>query len=217
MFLFSQTPLRLNRQVTHNSLARFRSGSALSSLVTAQGAIASFYLRRPTAPSLSSAKPIAVRKAQPNSKSSGDSSELLNSEPLPRVSSAAPHLVIDLSHRQVSFYQHDGRQKKYRIAIGRAGWETPVGQFRVMDMRQNPTWINPFTGQAIAANDPKNPLGGYWIGFWTDGRNWIGFHGTPNVDSVGTAASHGCIRMYRQDIAELFAQVTPGMPVIVQP
>ncbi|MFQ3679539.1 MAG: L,D-transpeptidase, partial [Pseudanabaenaceae cyanobacterium] len=60
----------------------------------------------------------------------------------------------------------------------------------------------------IPAGDPENPLGDRWIGFWTDGKNWSGFHGTPNPRSVGTAASHGCLRMFNEDIRELFGWVS---------
>ncbi len=154
------------------------------------------------------------------------------SKPLPSISSnpttpptpapqvvpdSTPHLVISLSSRRVTLYEGNTRLKSYPIAVGRAGWETPTGEFKVMDMQQNPTWINPFTGKAIASGDPKNPLGSYWIGFWTDGNNWIGFHGTPEASSVGQAASHGCVRMYNRDIEALFQEVSLGTVVRVVP
>lgn len=82
-------------------------------------------------------------------------------------------------------------------------------------MKENPNWINPLTDQKVPAGDPKNPLGSYWIGFWTDGRDWVGFHGTPNRQSVGQAISHGCIRMYDEDIADLFYQINLGTQVVV--
>lgn len=125
-------------------------------------------------------------------------------------------LEISLSQRRVTFFSDGQPVDRYAIAVGRAGWETPQGKFRVKQMLQNPKWINPLTDEVIPGGDPDNPLGGYWIGFWTDGRNWIGFHGTPNPESVGRAVSHGCIRMYNQDIEEVFYQVTPGTQVIVK-
>lgn len=125
------------------------------------------------------------------------------------------HLKISLGRRQVTLYQGKNPIKSYPIAVGRRGWETPTGTFRVRDMLVNPTWIHPMTGKAIPGGDPKNPLGNYWIGFWTNGKNWVGFHGTPNPESVGTAASHGCIRMYNKDVEELFNQVSVGTPVTV--
>jgi lipoprotein-anchoring transpeptidase ErfK/SrfK len=125
-------------------------------------------------------------------------------------------LEISLRQRQVSLYQANVRVRTYPIAVGKAGWETPTGTFKVLHTLENPTWINPITDRKILGGDPKNPLGAYWIAFWTDGRNWVGFHGTPDAKSVGQAASHGCLRMRNEDIQELFYQVSLGMPVIVR-
>ncbi|MDE5115063.1 MAG: L,D-transpeptidase, partial [Trichodesmium sp. St15_bin1_1] len=56
-----------------------------------------------------------------------------------------------------------------------------------------------------------------WIGFWTDGKDTIGFHGTPTVQSIGSAASHGCVRMYNEDVINLFQKVQVGTQVVVEP
>ncbi len=125
-------------------------------------------------------------------------------------------LMIDLSDRRVYVYEDGQRRQSYPIAIGREGWETPVGRFQVMQMIRNPAWQHPFNG-SIVPPGPNNPLGTRWIGFWTDGRNYIGFHGTPNEESVGRAASHGCIRMLNRDVVELFERVRIGTPVTVVP
>lgn len=125
-------------------------------------------------------------------------------------------LEIRLSHRQVTLYRGEKVVKTYPIAIGRPGWETPTGTFKVMQKIENPTWMHPLKPRVIIpGGDPENPLGRRWIGFWTDGKNWIGFHGTPTPKSVGTAASHGCIRMYNKDVEELFEQVSLGTEVKV--
>lgn len=125
-------------------------------------------------------------------------------------------LEIRLSRRQVTLYRGDTLVKNYAIAVGRPGWETPTGAYEVRQMIKNPTWVHPLRkGVVIPGGDPENPLGRYWIGFWTDGKNWIGFHGTPTPRSVGRAASHGCIRMYNKDVEELFKQVTVGTVVTV--
>ncbi|NDJ17578.1 L,D-transpeptidase [Myxacorys almedinensis] len=125
-------------------------------------------------------------------------------------------LEIQLSQRRVTLYQGNTTLKSYPIAVGRPGWETPKGTYKVQQRIQNPAWIHPMTGEKVKGGDPENPLGNYWLGFWTDGRNWIGFHGTPTPKSVGTAASHGCIRMYNQDISELFAKIPLGTEVTVR-
>jgi lipoprotein-anchoring transpeptidase ErfK/SrfK len=124
-------------------------------------------------------------------------------------------LEISLGYREVSVYQGDIKVKTYPIGIGRAGWETPTGMFEVKQMRENPTWISPFTGERIPGGDPRNPMGQHWIGFWTDGNLWVGFHGTPDASTVGTAASHGCLHMYAEDLAELYQQVHLGTLVTV--
>lgn len=142
----------------------------------------------------------------------------------PTVSTSNPlniislnRLEISLSRRQVTLYKENTPIKTYPVAVGRAGWETPKGTFQVMQMLQNPKWISPLTGEAIAGGDPENPLGRRWIGFWTDGKNWVGLHGTPTPGSIGQAVSHGCVRMHNEDIEELFANVNPGTIVTVVP
>lgn len=125
-------------------------------------------------------------------------------------------LVIKLNERRVYVYRNQQLQTSYPIAVGREGWETPVGQYQVISMITRPTWEHPLTGEIIPPG-PDNPLGQRWIGFWTDGKNYIGFHGTPNTETVGQAASHGCIRMFNQDVLALFEMVKIGTPVIVEP
>lgn len=124
-------------------------------------------------------------------------------------------LEISLSKRRLSVFQGEELLHRYPVAVGRSGWETPVGKFKVLQKIHKPDWKNPFNGDIIPGGDPENPLGHYWIGFWSDGKNAIGLHGTPNPKSVGRAASHGCVRMYNKDIEELFPQVKSGTPVIV--
>lgn len=120
------------------------------------------------------------------------------------------HLRVNLSKRLVVAYRGNKRLKAYPLGVGRSGWETPSGTYRAVQIIRNPDWKNPFTGDVIKANDPDNPLGGYWIGFWTNGKDWSGFHATLQRDSVGKASSHGCLRMYKEDIKAIFAMVTPA-------
>ena len=129
----------------------------------------------------------------------------------------ATRLEVSISRRTVTAFHGEIKLRTYPVAVGRAGWGTPVGDHRVLQTIEYPAWQNPFTGDVIASKDPENPLGDRWIGFWTDGKDWSGFHGTPNRASVGTAASHGCIRMYNEDVRELFSQVTVGTVVRVSP
>jgi lipoprotein-anchoring transpeptidase ErfK/SrfK len=148
-------------------------------------------------------------------------SEMPPADPLltvpPEASTEVPlRLELRLSKRQLMLYKGDQVLKSYPVAIGRPGWETPTGGFRVLQKVEKPTWIHPLKENiVIPGGDPDNPLGNYWIGFWTDGTNWIGFHGTPTPESIGKAASHGCVRMYNRDIADLFTQIRVGTVVTV--
>jgi lipoprotein-anchoring transpeptidase ErfK/SrfK len=141
---------------------------------------------------------------------------LFRSQPVNTTVSNQLQLVIKLSERRVYLYQNETLLNSYPIAVGKDGWETPVGNHQVMQKIVQPTWQHPFTGEVIPPG-PDNPLGERWIGFWTDGKNYIGFHGTPDEHTVGTAASHGCIRMLNQDVLKLFEQVAIGTPVSVVP
>ncbi len=125
-------------------------------------------------------------------------------------------LRLDLSDRRVYVQRGETVETSYPVAVGRSGWETPTGDFEVSSQLSEPGWTNPFTNE-IMPPGPDNPLGDRWIGFWTDGTNVIGFHGTPNRDSVGRAASHGCVRMYNEHIRELYDIIALGTPVTVEP
>ncbi len=131
--------------------------------------------------------------------------------------SPVTRLEVSISRRTVTAFNGETRLKTYPVAVGRAGWSSPIGEHRVLQTIEYPAWQNPFTGDVIPSKDPENPLGDRWIGFWTDGKDWSGFHGTPNRSSVGTAASHGCIRMYNEDVRELFSQVKVGTIVKISP
>lgn len=128
---------------------------------------------------------------------------------------APMRLELSLSRKQVTLFQGTTPIKSYPVAVGRPGWETPTGVFQVQSMIEDPAWKNPFNGSVIAGGHARNPLGRRWIGFWSDGKNWIGFHGTPNPESIGHAVSHGCVRMHNRDIEDLFARIRTGTPVMV--
>jgi lipoprotein-anchoring transpeptidase ErfK/SrfK len=135
------------------------------------------------------------------------------------VSTAAARtvrLVIDLSDREVSVYKQDKLQVTYPVAVGQAGWETPTGTFKVTDMERDPKWQHPIT-QAVVPPGEDNPLGSRWIGFWSDDMGQVGFHGTNQEDGIGQAISHGCVRMFNEDIEAMYAQVAVGTTVIVKP
>lgn len=123
-------------------------------------------------------------------------------------------LVLKLGTKQVQVYEQEKLIASFPVAVGKKGWETPVGEFEIIQMIENPSWQNPWTGKVTPPN-PNGPLGERWIGFWTDGKNFIGFHGTPGEHLIGQAVSHGCVRMKNKDIKELFKLVSLGIPVKV--
>jgi lipoprotein-anchoring transpeptidase ErfK/SrfK len=123
-------------------------------------------------------------------------------------------LVLKLKEKRVYVYRGDKLLKRYPVAIGKKGWETPTGEWQVMEKIKNPAWTSFKTGEVFPAG-VENPLGSRWIGFWTDGQDVIGFHGTPNVKSIGTAASHGCVRMRNRDVKAMFLLVKVGTTVKV--
>ncbi|WP_442946627.1 L,D-transpeptidase [Nostoc sp. 'Lobaria pulmonaria (5183) cyanobiont'] len=135
--------------------------------------------------------------------------------PSNRLANVKTQVVVDLSDRRTYVYAGDEVIASYPIAVGKKGWETPTGSFQVIHMRHYPIWRHPITGKVFQAGT-DSPLGDRWIGFWSDGRNEIGFHGTPDIDLVGTAVSHGCLRMRNSDVRLLYEQVSIGTKVLVR-
>ncbi|MDY7005702.1 MAG: L,D-transpeptidase [Cyanobacteriota bacterium] len=125
-------------------------------------------------------------------------------------------VVLRLGERRVYVYEGEQEIASYPVAVGKPGWETPTGEFEVIQLVENPQWQNPWTGEVMPAG-PNTALGLRWIGFWTDGKDTIGFHGTPTVESIGYAASHGCVRMRNEDVIALFEKVQVGTTVVVEP
>jgi len=118
--------------------------------------------------------------------------------------------VVDLSAFTLTVHAHGWYVHDYRIGIGRDG-KTPTGRFTVQEKLENPVWYNP-DGGTVDADDPENPLGEYWIGL----GNHIGIHGTIDPDSIGKAASRGCIHLGDDDIRDVFSLLGSGSEVTVR-
>jgi L,D-transpeptidase catalytic domain/Putative peptidoglycan binding domain len=107
--------------------------------------------------------------------------------------------------------------KTYPIAVGRAGLETPAGLYKIDDKQVNPSWHvpkSPWAGDLagrVIPPGPDDPIKSRWLGFY----NGAGIHGTDNVGSLGSAASHGCIRMSIPDVEELYNLVPYGTPIYI--
>uniref|UniRef100_B8HNW0 ErfK/YbiS/YcfS/YnhG family protein n=1 Tax=Cyanothece sp. (strain PCC 7425 / ATCC 29141) TaxID=395961 RepID=B8HNW0_CYAP4 len=124
-------------------------------------------------------------------------------------------LVLRLQQRRVYLYQDDQVAASYPVAVGKPGWETPTGKFRVMHKVVNPVFENPFNG-VVTPPGPGNPLGDRLIVFAKVGnKGYAGFHGTTNEALIGQAVSHGCVRMKNKDIRALFERIHVGTTVIV--
>jgi lipoprotein-anchoring transpeptidase ErfK/SrfK len=108
--------------------------------------------------------------------------------------------------------------RTYPVAVGRQGFETPAGLRHVVYKDKNPSWTAPnrpwaypYQGQTFPPGDPRNPLRAWFIALG-DG---IGIHGTSEEWTVGTSASHGCIRMHARDVSRLAPLVPIGTPVLI--
>lgn len=109
------------------------------------------------------------------------------------------------------------------IGIGREGWRTPLGQMRIIQKTENPTWTPPASirreraqrGEqlpGVVAAGPDNPLGAHAMRL---SRPQYLLHGTNKPFGIGMRVSHGCIQLYPEDIARLFAEVPIGTKVTV--
>jgi lipoprotein-anchoring transpeptidase ErfK/SrfK len=119
-------------------------------------------------------------------------------------------VVVSIPHRKLALIEDGKVSKVYPVAVGTDNTPSPAGAFAVKTRLTNPTYYHP--GKVIPAG-AANPLGTRWIGLGTKG---YGIHGTNAEDSIGKAASHGCIRMHRKDLEELFASVQVGDQVEIR-
>jgi lipoprotein-anchoring transpeptidase ErfK/SrfK len=127
------------------------------------------------------------------------------------------YITIDRAAFQLRLWRDLELAKTYTIAVGAAGYETSTGVYNVESKQVNPTWYVPDAAWAgdlageVVPPGPDNPLQARWMGFF-DGA---GIHGTSDVGSLGSAASHGCIRMSVPDVIELYDQVPLGTPIYI--
>lgn len=123
------------------------------------------------------------------------------------ISTAAPAkrvIVVSLEDRKLALVE-DGQVKKvYAVAVGKPTTPSPEGTFTIERRVMNPTYSH--NGRVVAAG-PRNPVGTRWMGLSVKG---YGIHGTNEPKSIGKAASHGCIRMAKADLEELYPLVRVG-------
>ncbi|MDX6651741.1 MAG: L,D-transpeptidase ErfK/SrfK [Solirubrobacterales bacterium] len=128
------------------------------------------------------------------------------------------YVTVDRGSFRLNLYKHLKLVKSYPIAVGMAGLETPAGLYHIQDKGENVAWHVPnsdwagsLAGKVIPGGSPDNPIKARWMGIF-DGA---GIHGTTETGSLGSAASHGCIRMAIPDVIELYPQVSVGTPVYI--
>jgi L,D-transpeptidase ErfK/SrfK len=127
-------------------------------------------------------------------------------------------LIINIPQRMLFHADEGVVQVVYPVAVGRAGWPTPVGEFTIIEKEEHPVWDVPVSIQeemrrtgkpvtAVVPAGPGNPLGDHFLRL---SFRSIGLHGTPARSSIYSFATHGCIRLHPDDVAILFGRVDVG-------
>jgi lipoprotein-anchoring transpeptidase ErfK/SrfK len=129
-------------------------------------------------------------------------------------------ISVSRSQRVLRFFVDLELAKTYRVGIGQAGFETDAGLYEIETKAANPAWYVPdkpwagdLAGKVIAPDDPKNPIKARWMGF--SRAAGVGIHGTADEASIGTAASHGCVRMTVKDVVDLYDRVPLHTPLYI--
>jgi lipoprotein-anchoring transpeptidase ErfK/SrfK len=103
--------------------------------------------------------------------------------------------------------------------VGAAGFDTPSGLFSIREKQVDPPWhapnrpwAGPYAGTTVPGGAPDNPLKARWLGI----ASGVGIHGTAEPWSIGSRASHGCIRMRVPDVIDLYPRVPVGAPALIR-
>lgn len=124
-------------------------------------------------------------------------------------------LVANRSTFKLTLYKNLRPVTTYGISVGSVGHDTPAGQYTIGNKAENPSWHVPNSAWAgklagtVVPPGPSNPIKARWLGIY-DG---VGIHGTSDDASIGTNASHGCLRMHVPDVIALYPRVPVGTPI----
>ena len=127
-------------------------------------------------------------------------------------------ITVDRKRYVLRFFKDLRLVKSYKIAVGQVGLETPAGLYRIQNKAIDPAWHVPdsdwagdLAGKIIPGGTAENPLKARWMGIY----NGAGIHGTDDIASLGSSASHGCIRMAVPAVKELYARTPVRTPVYI--
>ncbi len=130
-------------------------------------------------------------------------------------------IIVSLSQCKIRLYKGSKLVKTYMCAPGRAAFPTPTGDFKIQSKLRFAPWYNPGSDwaksmPAVIPGGPNNPMGVTKVGINHSG---IFFHGVPasEYSSIGTHASHGCMRMMPATVLDLYGRVKIGDPVYIRP
>ena len=132
-------------------------------------------------------------------------------------------LVLNTAEKRLYYFRSAQEVETYSVGTGREGWETPVGRYSIVEKIKGPTWTPPASIRAehaakgdilpaVVPAGPDNPLGAYAMRL--SNRSYL-IHGTNKPWGVGMPVSHGCTRMFPEDIESLFGRVPVGTPVTI--
>jgi lipoprotein-anchoring transpeptidase ErfK/SrfK len=127
------------------------------------------------------------------------------------------YLTLDRGSYTLRLWENLKLAKTYTVAVGMEGLETPEGLYAIQEKEENPSWHVPnsawagdLAGQVIPPG-PADPIKARWMGIFEG----AGIHGTEETESLGSAASHGCVRMSIPDVEELYDRVEVGTPIYI--
>lgn len=133
-----------------------------------------------------------------------------------RTLNAGYELVLNVPTRKLLLFNRGVLEKEYMVGVGKSLTPTPIGHFKVVRRILNPAWVNPYRQSKVIESGASNPIGKYWLGFAMNKKNQeFGFHSTSNLDSLGEASTHGCVRLHPKEMEELYNLVSVGTPVHV--
>ncbi|MBI5105830.1 MAG: L,D-transpeptidase family protein [Solirubrobacterales bacterium] len=128
-------------------------------------------------------------------------------------------ITVDKAHFKLRLFKNLKFSKSYGVAVGQPAYPTPSGLFSIANKQVNPTWSVPnspwageLQGTTVEGGSAANPLKARWMGI----ANGVGIHGTGEEYSIGSRASHGCIRMRVADVKDLYPRVPVGTPVLIK-